>query len=274
MQLNSPPTYLGSYRALVTSVTDPTLTGRIRTQCPQISGTAELNWALPLNPLDPIPAVGTVCWIFFNGGDLTKPVYAANGSYTTAPVSGIATGTVQTQSLTTSSSPDVALVAIVSGAIGVGTGNTTAPHVSFKDGNGASAVDVFLSGTVIKRDLATNRHIWHTPSPLGTGWAIGPNSGTVQPLQYRFDAFDNLVLMGAVHTTSATPAVTLFTLPSVGGYRPAITQRKGIVSNASSTITQRMVEINSNGGVTFTPALAATATDVYFDAIVPLGNIA
>lgn len=78
MQLNSPTTYLGTYRALVTSVSDPTSTGRIRAQCPQVSGTAELNWAIPVNPGEPAPTVGSIVWVAFNGGDLTKPVFFSN----------------------------------------------------------------------------------------------------------------------------------------------------------------------------------------------------
>jgi hypothetical protein len=31
-----------------------------------------------MNPGDPIPAVGSIVWMVFNGGDLTKPVYTAN----------------------------------------------------------------------------------------------------------------------------------------------------------------------------------------------------
>jgi hypothetical protein len=70
--------YLGTYRALVTSTADPTTSRKIRTQCPQIAGTAELRWAEPINPQAPIPDVGTIVWIVFSGGDLTKPAYFSN----------------------------------------------------------------------------------------------------------------------------------------------------------------------------------------------------
>lgn len=70
--------YLGVYRALVTSVADPTNSGKIRTQCPQISGNAELRWAEPVNPEEPAPSPGTIVWVAFSGGDLTKPMYFNN----------------------------------------------------------------------------------------------------------------------------------------------------------------------------------------------------
>lgn len=65
----------GTYRALVTSTADPTNSSRIRVICPQISGTAELNWAEPANISEPVPHTGDIVWIFFNGGETYKPVY-------------------------------------------------------------------------------------------------------------------------------------------------------------------------------------------------------
>lgn len=70
--------YNGVYRAIVTSTSDPDNAGKIRTQCPQVSGLAELRWAEPSNPTDSIPVVGSIVWIFFNGGELTKPIYISN----------------------------------------------------------------------------------------------------------------------------------------------------------------------------------------------------
>lgn len=70
--------YPGTYRAIVTSTSDPTASKKIRTQCPQIAGTAELRWAEPINPQAPLPDVGSIVWIIFSGGDLTKPAYHSN----------------------------------------------------------------------------------------------------------------------------------------------------------------------------------------------------
>lgn len=111
---------------------------------------------------------------------------------------------------------------------------------------------------------------WQTPS-VGTGWATGPSGGTVQAVQYRRDAEDNLIIVGAVHSTSTTPAATIFNLPA--GYRPKITQRSPGVSNSAGTATARFAEVNSNGNVSINANLTTTSTDVYFQVCVPLGNI-
>lgn len=66
----------GTYRGRVTAVNDPTNSKKIKFQCPQIAGNAELQWAEPTNYLDPIPLPGDLVWIYFNGGDTTKPVYS------------------------------------------------------------------------------------------------------------------------------------------------------------------------------------------------------
>lgn len=66
---------IGTYRAKVLSTADPTNTGKIKVQCPQVAGLAELNWAEPANFADPVPNVGDLVWVFFSGGDTTKPVY-------------------------------------------------------------------------------------------------------------------------------------------------------------------------------------------------------
>lgn len=159
-----------------------------------------------------------------------------------------------------------------SGAGGKTTGDAAAPHMTVTDRLGTSPVDTYQSGSLIKTTNNGTAYTWQTPTPLGTGWALGPNSGTVLPLQYRLDPLDNLVFAGAVHTTSTTPATTLFTLPS--GYRPSVTQRVVCVSNASGTPTVRMVEINSNGGVLIENNLTTASTDVYLNFSIPLGHIA
>ena len=112
--------------------------------------------------------------------------------------------------------------------------------------------------------------VWHVPS-LGSGWAAGPSGGTVQHVQYRLDAEDNLVIVGAVHSTSTTPAATIFTLPA--GWRPAVTQRSPGVSNSAGTATARYVEVNSSGAVSINANLTTSSTDVYFQVCVPMGNI-
>lgn len=263
------PNFDALYRALVTYTTDPTNTGKIRVQCPQVAGSAEIRSAEPANPLMPVPKLGSTVWLGFNGGDTTKPFYFTNLSYIMLGTDGT---TVQASSLTSPSRADATQILLVSGNDNTPTGNVNVPHVSMRDVNGDSALDLRISGSLLKTSNTGAVATWHAPS-LGTGWATGPSSGTVQAIQYRLDAFDNLVIVGALHSTSATPASTLFVIPSTGGFRPVITQREGIISNAGAVITQRMVEVNSNGSVTLTPAITVTATDVYFNVTVPLGNI-
>lgn len=72
------PSYNSIYRALVTNNIDTTNQGKIRVQCPQVAGAAEIRSAEPSNPGMPVPSVNTIVWIYFNGGDITKPVYFSN----------------------------------------------------------------------------------------------------------------------------------------------------------------------------------------------------
>ena len=72
------PSYDAIYRALVTSTADATNSGKIRVQCPQIAGLAEIRAAEPVNPQQPVPKVGTTIWLMFSGGDITKPAYFGN----------------------------------------------------------------------------------------------------------------------------------------------------------------------------------------------------
>ena len=72
------PKYEAIYRALVTSNTDVTNSGKIRVQCPQIGGLAEIRAAEPINSQVPVPLVGTTVWLIFSGGDITKPAYFGN----------------------------------------------------------------------------------------------------------------------------------------------------------------------------------------------------
>jgi hypothetical protein len=68
----------GIYHAVVVSTKDPSDRGRVRVKAPQVSGNAELQWAEPVNPALPVPAVNSTVWIMFNGGYVNKPVYFSN----------------------------------------------------------------------------------------------------------------------------------------------------------------------------------------------------
>jgi hypothetical protein len=157
------------------------------------------------------------------------------------------------------------------GDTGQTTGSSTAPKVIVGDAALSSAADVWVTGSVIAADVATqSAETWHAPS-FGANWANGPSGGTVQLVQYRRDCQDNLVIVGTCHTTSAAPAATLFTLPA--GYRPTIEQRLPTVINTAGTITIRLMQILSSGAVQVFPALAAANVDVAFSVAVPLGHL-
>lgn len=135
----------------------------------------------------------------------------------------------------------------------------------------AGAIIAVHPGTGTSRANPAATETWQTPT-LSTGWAIGSAGGTVQPLQYRLDPTGDLIIVGAIHTTSTTPSTTIFTLPI--GYIPAITQRSpGIINNGGS-ITADFVEVNSSGSVSIVPTLTTSGIDVYFQVKVPLGTIA
>lgn len=126
--------------------------------------------------------------------------------------------------------------------------------------------DIQVTGSIIKA-TATK----HTPT-FGTDWADGPTSGTIAGVTYHRDDHDNLVIVGAMHATSTTPAATAFSLSAL--FRPQETFRMGAITNKSGTITAVMVEVNSSGAVSVSPNPVLASTDVYLQLQVPMGNIA
>lgn len=152
----------------------------------------------------------------------------------------------------------------VNDRLGIGNSAPTLPLDVTGDTRTSGTINV---GTYVVRDTS----VWHAITSLGTSWAAGPTAGTVQPLQYRRDAEDNVVINGALHSTGASPAATAFVMPA--SFRPAVTQRVVAVQNASGTVTAKSVEFNSNGNVVISPLPTATGQDVYLNVIIPLGNI-
>lgn len=148
------------------------------------------------------------------------------------------------------------------------TAGTQLPVAQFSVGTTGA---VITDGPVLHH-VAGTVATWQSPV-YGSGWAANQATGiTVQKIRYRIDAQDNLVILGAAHTTSATPAATLFTLPAA--YAPFVTQRVPIVEFVSGAVTAHYLEINSSGAVSVVPNLAAASHDIYVAATVPLGNFA
>jgi hypothetical protein len=127
-----------------------------------------------------------------------------------------------------------------------------------------------LTGALVKGAAGT-ADTWQIPT-IGTGWLTGPSSGTVQVLQARLDALDNLVVAGTCHTTTTTSSSTFATLPA--GYRPAVAQRVPVVINAAGVASVGFATINTSGTVTLGAAVTTSGTDLYISATVPMGNIA
>lgn len=105
--------------------------------------------------------------------------------------------------------------AVLNLSSGAPTGTLFTPKLSLTDQLGTSAADLKVSGAAIKGDLTGVPYSWQTPL-LGAGWATGSSTAgaAFEPIVYRLDAEDNLVISGTFHATSTTPVSPIFTLPT------------------------------------------------------------
>ncbi len=165
---------------------------------------------------------------------------------------------------------DGVIATLLAGSPGHSTLDGNEPQLTLQDGKASSPVSLALSGAVVYTSDAGVRDTWQTPT-LGSGWALGPQGGSFQSLQFRRDGFDNVVLSGVIHCTSATPSSTLFTLPS--GYQPIAGHRPGITSNQGGTYAARSIEISTSGVVTVDPVPTVAGTDLYIYTFFPRGNL-
>lgn len=69
----------GMYKATVKRNDDPMSAQRLILRIPQVLGEADSEWAETSDPTSSVPRLGDVIWVQFSGGDVTKPVYIANG---------------------------------------------------------------------------------------------------------------------------------------------------------------------------------------------------
>lgn len=65
----------GLYQGVVLSTADPQNGGRVRLQVPQVSGSAPTAWAPAAQQGSALPAVGSLVWVMYQGGDPSYPVY-------------------------------------------------------------------------------------------------------------------------------------------------------------------------------------------------------
>lgn len=174
---------------------------------------------------------------------------------------------------------------LTSGTAAAVTGSATAPFFSIADTTDASTVDMGLSGTLIKTASDRTQEVWHEPGTTGnpayasTNFAAGSiASANYQHLHYHKDALDNLIVEGTFHATVAlvAGAYTIFSLPSVGGFRPKkIHPCAGLhVSSADAFKAAIRVNVDLSGAVNFSTTSAIAISDgFYFSVTVPLGNI-
>jgi hypothetical protein len=76
--------FYGKYRGMVTDNRDPMQCGRIRAKVPEVPGeVVDSGWAMPRVPCNVsrevgsgLPRIGGAVWIEFEGGDLSRPIWA------------------------------------------------------------------------------------------------------------------------------------------------------------------------------------------------------
>jgi hypothetical protein len=174
---------------------------------------------------------------------------------------------------------DPALALLQPGVPGAGLNGSSRPIMIFIDNAASSAMDVNLSGAMIKTSLdGATPYTWQTPT-LNSPFAQGGYSGTSYAnLTYRLDAEDNLVLAGTFHNTgSVANSSTVFTLPV--GYRPAANYRGHIGRQVSGATNPENsggtgLLVQSNGAVILQLDGASSSTMNYYTLLqVPMGNI-
>ncbi len=67
----------GLYRGVVTDNDDPDERMRIKVSIPELLGEQKTGWVLPCVPpgVRSLPEIGTVVWIEFEAGDISRPVW-------------------------------------------------------------------------------------------------------------------------------------------------------------------------------------------------------
>ena len=79
----SPAPFFGKYRGIVSDNLDPLMIGRVRARVPDVSGEAELGWAMPSAPFGgsatgffAVPPTGSGVWVEFEHGDPDYPIWS------------------------------------------------------------------------------------------------------------------------------------------------------------------------------------------------------
>jgi len=111
---------------------------------------------------------------------------------------------------------------------------------------------------------------WQTPS-LGTGWATGSATAGQQPARFRKAVDDGIIeIIGVVHTTSATPAATIWTMPA-GYFNGTSAQMLPCTfNNNAGAILGARLNIDTAGAVSLTLVPTATSQDLHISTRFPL----
>lgn len=151
-------------------------------------------------------------------------------------------------------------ILVKSGVI-FGTQDNSA-HVEILDNFGTNPnSNLWVSGSILKAvksgipATTLTTYKWQTPV-LGAGWATGSSTAgsAFEPIAYRLDAEDNLVISGTFNATSLTPAATVFTLPA--NYTPPNSIRYPVSSFSSAGGL-----VNSSTGIMITNAGAVSVNN-------------
>jgi hypothetical protein len=137
----------------------------------------------------------------------------------------------------------------------------------------------YVSGAMVKSDLAGNTaETWQTSPAYTANWSASTtfNGATGwSGVQFRRDAEDNLVIIGAFKSGATVGGASVLQVPV--GYRPSKPWPVVVVRNNAGTITTGMGQISTAGNLNLQAGsgVPPVAGGEYFvTGTVPLGNIA
>lgn len=162
------------------------------------------------------------------------------------------------------------------GDTGQSSGSSTAPKLIVGDAALSSAADMWITGSVIAADIATQaKETWHAPSYKanwsGTTAFLGLGGPT---LQYRRMGEDDTWIYGLA-TTAAGAGTTVFQLPS-GYYAASGTVAGGTfpcMRNRGGTLTVLHCAIDSSNGAVIVGAATAAGDQYSWNTRIPCGHV-
>lgn len=194
-----------------------------------------------------------------------------------AGINGKTSGKIKIASGAVGAFTDETFLILNAGEDGQGTGSGFRPYVSLGDGNGTSAVDFGISGSLVKTSVGGAFQTWQTPT-FSSGWATGSSgSGAYPPLKWRYDAENRVHIHGTFHTTttshstsviaSGLPGVNQSTLGGVG-IAGAVVQFVGSSGSFAAYL-------NINGELRYTGVPTLAVGDSFMvNTLIPLGDLA